>query len=271
MSDDKLKALLSEAKSKGASEEQLVGIAQAFFSSKKKDSTELPSTGEVETTPSPSTIQPPGFIGIGGSPLREYEKPTMTQEERQEMWTDLGYEEKDFKWLEAAGRAAGRKESIISEQLGIDVDAPDRVEEYNSRLKKSQRAISQFEEAAESGFKLSGALGPVTELTSEQIESERQETINTVAGLLDVSPEGLDLNSLKQHVDKNKEMTEGIMYQRTLDQAVLKELTEGSTMGDRAARGLRLLKNNRFRPLHVRQRQMLCLISPIELQSLHLI
>ena len=233
MSDDKLKALLSEAKSKGASEEQLVGIAQAFFSSKKKDSTELPSTGEVETTPSPSTIQPPGFVGVGGSPLREYEvKPTMTQEERQEMWTDLGYEEKDFKWLEAAGRAAGRKESIISEQLGIDVDAPDRVEEYNSRLKKSQRAISQFEEAAESGFKLSGALGPVTELTPEQIESERQETINTVAGLLDVSPEGLDLYSLKQHVDKNKEMTEGIMYQRTLDQAVLKELTEDSSKLD---------------------------------------
>ena len=246
MSDDKLKALLSEAKSKGASEEQLVGIAQAFFSSKKKDSTELPSTGEVETTPSPSTIQPPGFIGIGGSPLREYEKPTMTQEERQEMWTDLGYEEKDFKWLEAAGRAAGRKESIISEQLGIDVDAPDRVEEYNSRLKKSQRAISQFEEASESGFKLSGALGPVTELTPEQIESERQETINTVAGLLDVSPEGLDINSLKQHVDKNKEMTEGIMYQRTLDQAVLKELTEGSTMGDRAARGYDFLKTTDF-------------------------
>lgn len=57
MADEKLRAILSEAKGKGASEEQLIKLIQAYQSRKKKDSTESSSSGETENTGAASSAE----------------------------------------------------------------------------------------------------------------------------------------------------------------------------------------------------------------------
>jgi len=229
MSDDKLKALLAEAKSKGANEEQLVGIAQTYFSSKKKDSTELPSTGEVETTPSPSTIQPPGWLGVGGAPLRKYEvkKQSMTADEKKEMWSSLGWEEQDFDMLERASRGAKREQDTqIAEQLGIDVDAPDNIESLNADLRKAQQVIATYQDQITRGVNLGGVYSTPEELTEEQKQRFAQDAINQAAEALGLDPQGLDIDDLSDRINEQKNITESILFDRTVDRAAWKELTE---------------------------------------------
>jgi hypothetical protein len=307
MSDDKLRAILSEAKAKGASEEQLVQLIKAYQGSKKKDSTESPSTSVQEPTSSDSqdseitSEQSSPFSKasmnrslaadmaafsrlervkngeLDKAPRTEYERykpeaaPEKIENEQGEL-VDPRYvtlqREKAKKQKEADARALGFFDGVeqdidpsaafdkekaavregilenidrakrgakelqdtkLGEQLGIDTEAPSKLEEYNGRLRKAQQIITELDDMKENGVNLSGqyhAYSKTTELTKEQVDKFTQQAINDVAELLDLSPEGLDLETLKQHVDRNKNYTEGVLFERTIDRAAYKEATE---------------------------------------------
>ena len=117
----------------------------------------------------------------------------------------------------------------LGETLGIDTDAPDKLEEYNSRLRKAQQIITRLDDMVANGVNLGGAYHgyqKTEDLTEEQVNRFTQDAINEVAELLDVDPEGLDLDYLRQHVGNNKEMSEGLLFERTLERAAYKEAIE---------------------------------------------
>jgi hypothetical protein len=123
------------------------------------------------------------------------------------------------------------QDTKLGEQLGIDTDAPTKLEDYNAKLRKAQQIITQLDDMVENGVNLSGqyhAYAKNEELTSEQVEKFTQQAINDVSEILGVEPSGLDLNTLRDHVNRNKNFTEGVLFEQTIDRAAYKEATESS-------------------------------------------
>ena len=308
MADDKLRAILSEAKSKGASEEQLVKLIQAYQGSKKKDSSESQSTGEQKPTSGDSAIQEgsqptqkspfaapklnPQLAAdmaaaaklerakrgeLDKAPRTEYERyqepeaPKKIQNENGEMVDpryvevqrkkaqqakeqearDLGYFDGIDKEIDPSApvneqNAAARQEVLqnldrakrgakqlqdtkLGEQLGIDTEAPSKLETYNGKLRKAQQIITQLDDMVENGINLSGqyhAYSKTEQLTEDQVNKFTQQAINDVSEILGLDPADVSLDDLRNHVNRNREFTEGILFEQTVDRAAWKEATQ---------------------------------------------
>ena len=125
-----------------------------------------------------------------------------------------------FDVLARASDAYTQEESIISEQLGIDVDAPDKIEINNAKYREALQVYNKYKSTSEADR---------GEYSQEFVDRKKEEAFQKMTEILSVDSSNLDIESLAEHVKKYKEQTESILLDRTLDAAALKFLTKKKT------------------------------------------
>ena len=125
-----------------------------------------------------------------------------------------------FDVLARASDAYTQQESIISEQLGIDVDAPDKIEINNAKYREALQVYNKYKSTSEADR---------GEYSQEFVDRKKEEAFQKMTEILSVDSSNLDIESLAEHAKKYKEQTESILLDRTLDAAALKFLTKKKT------------------------------------------
>ena len=125
-----------------------------------------------------------------------------------------------FDVLARASDAYTQEESIISEQLGIDVDAPDKIEINNAKYREALQVYNKYKSTSEADR---------GEYSQEFVDRKKEEAFQKMTEILSVDSSNLDIESLAEHAKKYKEQTESILLDRTLDAAALKFLTKKKT------------------------------------------
>jgi|TARA_R100000479_G_scaffold65066_2_gene30978 hypothetical protein len=125
-----------------------------------------------------------------------------------------------FDILERASNAYAQEESIISEQLGIDTEAPDKIEIANSKYREALTVYNKFK----SNFETDRG-----EFSQDFVDQKRQEAFEKMSEILSLDSSASSIEDLAAHAEKYKAETESILLDRTLDAAALKLLTKKKT------------------------------------------
>lgn len=226
MADEKLRALLSEAKSKGASEEQLIKLIQAYEGGKKKDSSESPSTGGAETTDGASTSEQPTeqpFVPLPSALKKSMERFSKTGEVAEELPL-------------AAKQAAEPKEKVGGSSVVIE----NIFTEESAKYRKAQDALIEYDKLFQpketKGFGFGGTGETVKYTESEEMSEEnlklaKDRAVKKAGEALGVDLTGRTYEEVQNIVNGGKGFAEQILAENTLEKAKEEELKDPTKFG----------------------------------------
>jgi len=220
---DGLKEILQQAKSAGASTEQLLRIAQTY---KKKDSTESPSTGEEETTPTVSDVetQAPSEVPVPAAILKSMEQ-----------FKETGQIEQPALGSKAA--MPPKEKAVGASSILYDLDL-----EKNARAQKALIAGQEYETILEEQRRAEQTEQPVggfgmpynVKRTSQELlnaEIKAKTEITEAMGLDKSFVDAYSYEELKGYAEFRKNEAENYLNEYTLEKAKEAELEDPTKLG----------------------------------------